>query len=133
MLKCVFGIDGGGTKTVCLLADQNGLVRGRGEYGASNPNYISAENLKSTLRQVIEAATLSSGLSSFDLVGICLGVAGAGRREKQDSIRDLVWEILTETNFRDLGMRLADGFQPQSQIQVYGDTVIALVAGAKSR
>jgi N-acetylglucosamine kinase len=35
-MSCVLGLDGGGTKTVCVLMDDTSQVLGRGEAGPSN-------------------------------------------------------------------------------------------------
>ena len=42
---------GGGTKTVCVLADSDGKVIGHGIGGTTNPNLVSAPEIKETLQR----------------------------------------------------------------------------------
>jgi N-acetylglucosamine kinase len=51
-MNSVLGIDGGGSKTVCILMQDTGEVLGRGEAGSSNYQTIG---IKATL-QSIESA-----------------------------------------------------------------------------
>ncbi len=78
MKKYFLGIDGGGTKTVFLLADLDGSVVNRVVKGGSNPNDIGMEQAKSVLKEGIEEVlgdipchrvTMFAGLSGGGLTG----------------------------------------------------------------
>ncbi|NNJ09863.1 hypothetical protein EKD04_005945 [Chloroflexales bacterium ZM16-3] len=133
MSKYVLGIDGGSTKTVCLLADLHGVAYGRGESGISNPNYVNQEELRETLRRATEGSIASLNSSLFEIIGVCLGIAGAGSEEKQNLIRGVMWDIVTDLVARYPSLGLCDGFEEHTHIQVHGDTVVALVSGAGLR
>jgi len=77
-LQYFLGIDGGGTKTVFRLVDENGAVIGTVQKGSSNPNDIGMENaftvLKEGIRQVCRGipygkVSMFAGLSGGGLTG----------------------------------------------------------------
>jgi N-acetylglucosamine kinase-like BadF-type ATPase len=76
----VLGIDGGGTRTTALLADERGRILGRGLAGPSNP---VAVGLATARREILAAAR--QALDGFRppgrprLKAVCLGLAGADR------------------------------------------------------
>jgi N-acetylglucosamine kinase len=106
----VLGIDVGGTKTVCLLADEDGRILGEGLGPGGNLLASGEEELERVLRYVIDAA-----IDGRPIVvdAICLGVAGVDREDETRTVRDLVARI---------------GYR--SRIVVVNDALIALVAGA---
>jgi N-acetylglucosamine kinase-like BadF-type ATPase len=130
MGEYVLGLDGGGTKTVCLLADLRGWVHGRGAGGTGNPFLASPATIRETIETSIRAAA-AGGTDARIITSVCLGFAGAGSGDAQELLRSLTWEILDEGRFAGR-WTLGDGFGPRG-IQVVSDPVIALVAGAGSR
>jgi N-acetylmuramic acid 6-phosphate etherase len=87
------GLDGGGTRTVALLAraDASGgswVVLGRGEAGPSNPHAVGAERSQQALDEAVGKAFVAAGLPRAAVAAACLGLAGAGRPEDQAPIRD---------------------------------------------
>jgi N-acetylglucosamine kinase-like BadF-type ATPase len=84
--RVVVGVDGGGTKTLALVAGLDGQRLGQGLAGASNYN---AAGFEAACRE-IEAAILRALESApGEVSAICLGLAGAGRPE--DVERFLRW------------------------------------------
>jgi glucosamine kinase len=73
------GVDGGGTKTDCVLLDASGRLLGRGTAGPSNPlrcGFSAAfEALDVAVEQTLAAAQLDVGR----VTAVCVGLAGAGR------------------------------------------------------
>src|SRR5512141_3160622 len=94
MGKVVVGIDGGGTKTVCLLADLAGNLLGRGVSGPLNPFTVTYAEIKGSLRQAFRIAVESSQAENMEIVYACLGVAGARENQEQNRMRERVSEIL---------------------------------------
>jgi len=82
----LLGIDGGGSKTLALLADGAGRVVGRGTAGPSNYQVVGVEAAYAALDEAV--ATASTGVPNVRLSAICLGMAGAGRPQDQTIIRD---------------------------------------------
>lgn len=71
------GVDGGGTKTACIIGDGQGRVLGRGLAGGSNHQTVGAQAagqaIGEALRQALEQAQLALGQLSY----IYYGLAGA--------------------------------------------------------
>lgn len=106
----VLGIDAGGTKTVCLLADERGQVvseaRGRG----ANLHASGELEVEKVLRHVMDAAIGDRGIVP---AAICLGIAGVDRETEATSVRAIMRRI---------------GYN--SHVVVVNDALIALAAGA---
>ena len=129
MKRCVLGIDGGGTKTVCVLATSDGKVIGRGSGGPTNPNLVSAPEIKETLQKAIQEAI--QNLPELQIEAVCAGIAGVGAsEEKQVAVSNVIWQILSTPPFC---QTLSKRFNPSKNIEVVSDVVIALVAGAGER
>lgn len=129
MERCVLGIDGGGTKTVCALATLDGKVIGRGRGGPTNPNLVSVPEVKETLQKAILEAIQNN--SNIQIEAVCAGIAGVGAsEEKQVAVGNVLWQILSTPSFCNT---LSERFNPSLNIEVVSDVVIALVAGAGER
>jgi N-acetylglucosamine kinase-like BadF-type ATPase len=106
----VLGIDVGGTKTVCLLADENGRILGEGHGPGGNLLAAGEEELERVLRDAVDAAIDGRGIA---IDAICLGVAGVDREDEIRTVHDVVARV---------------GYR--SRVVVVNDALIALVAGA---
>lgn len=106
----VLGIDAGGTKTVCLLADGEGRAIAEARAGGANLQSVGELEVEKVLYGVMEAA-----LARHDVrpAAICLGIAGVDRPSDAEAVRAIMKRI---------------GFK--SQTLVVNDALIALVAGA---
>ena len=87
----LLGIDGGGSKTVALLADLDGRVLGRGVAGSSNYQAAGAQAAQTALDQAIAAAYANARLpgpawpqASDAISAACFGLAGVDRPEDRD-------------------------------------------------
>ena len=107
----VLGIDAGGTKTVCLLADERGAVVAESRGPGANLHAAGEETVERVLRQVV-AGTLDG--RRVAPAAICLGMAGVDRKHEADTITAIM---------RRIGHR--------SRVLVVNDALIALVAGAR--
>ena len=129
MERCVLGIDGGGTKTVCVLADSDGKFIGHGSGGTTNPNLVSAPEIKEALQKTIQKAVHDH--PELQIEAVCAGVAGVGASEqKQIEVSNVIWRILSTPP---LCQALSKRFNPSLNIEVVSDAVIALVAWAGER
>lgn len=104
----MLGIDGGGSKTVCYLADADGAIIGTGRGGGANLQAQGELEVEKVLHGVIEQAI---GERSIHPDAACLGVAGADREDDYRVLRDVM---------RRLGFR---------RTLIVNDALIALVAG----
>jgi len=88
------GIDGGGTKTVCVLATLDRNVIGRGSGGPTNPNLVSAPEIKETLQKAIQEAIHDH--PELRIEAVCAGISGVGASEqKQIEVSKVIWQILS--------------------------------------
>jgi N-acetylglucosamine kinase-like BadF-type ATPase len=105
----VLGIDAGGTKTLCFLADADGRLLGEGRAGGANLKAEGELAVEKVLHAVMDQAL---GERSPDVAAICLGMAGADRDDEKALVRDIM---------RRIGAR--------SRVVVVNDALVALVAG----
>ncbi len=106
----VLGIDAGATKTVCVLADEHGVVSGEGRGPGANLHVAGELAVEKVLHQVMEDAIGDGGASP---AAICLGMAGVDRDDEASVVRGIM---------RRIGLK--------SRTLVVNDALIALVAGA---
>lgn len=106
----VLGIDAGGTKTVCLLADEEGRILNEARGGGANLKTAGELEVEKTLHQVMEAAL---GDRDVRLAAVCLGIAGVDRPNDAEQVRGMMRRI---------------GFKARTL--VVNDALVALVAGA---
>jgi N-acetylglucosamine kinase-like BadF-type ATPase len=106
----VLGIDAGGTKTVCLLADERGVVIGEGRGPGANLHIAGELALEKVVHEVMEQAI---GDRSVMPAALCLGIAGVDREDEAQTVRAIL---------RRIGHK--------SRTLVVNDALIALVAAA---
>jgi N-acetylmuramic acid 6-phosphate etherase len=83
----VLGIDGGGTRTKCLLADRaTGQILGEGSSGPSNIQAVGVDVGLKALDESIERAFRKAGIPRVSIGAACLGLAGVDRQEGLDVI-----------------------------------------------
>jgi len=106
----VLGIDAGGTKTVCLLADESGRIVSEARAGGANLHSSGELEVEKVLHDVMETAI---GDRPVVPAAICLGVAGVDREDEARTVRAIMRRI---------------GYK--SRVVVVNDELIALAAGA---
>jgi N-acetylglucosamine kinase-like BadF-type ATPase len=106
----VLGIDAGGTKTVCLLADGEGIVLAEARGGGANLQAVGELEVEKVLHHVMETAI---GDREIRPQAICLGIAGVDRPQDADAVRGIMRRI---------------GFKVRTL--VVNDALVALTAGA---
>jgi N-acetylglucosamine kinase-like BadF-type ATPase len=115
------GIDGGGTKTRCLLADET-TVLAKAMTGGSNIVRLGETQAREALHTAIRQACATARISPDQIRAVCIGAAGAARPEIAAKIRSILAELIPE---------LIPEINPESartNIEVVGDTEIALEA-----
>jgi glucosamine kinase len=105
------GIDGGGTKTRCVLGDAD-VVLATAMSGGSNIVRHGERQAREALRTVIEQVCAAARISPGQVSAICVGAAGAARPEIADAMRGIVAKAIPEL--------------PPTRIDIVGDTEIAL-------
>src|SRR5262245_16988589 len=86
----VLGIDAGGTKTVCLLANECGELLAEARRGGANLQAVGELEVEKVLHEVMEEA-----LGGYDVVPqvICLGIAGVDRADDAGVVRSIMRRI----------------------------------------
>jgi N-acetylglucosamine kinase len=75
--RFVMGLDGGGTKTACLVADEHLRSFGHGLGGPTNLNFVSAEVACQSVLQAATGALDTCPVRPARLAAICAVMAGA--------------------------------------------------------
>ncbi|MBW4641668.1 MAG: ATPase [Goleter apudmare HA4340-LM2] len=124
-MSYVLGIDGGGSKTVCVLMDETRQVLGRGEAGASNYQSIGIGATLQALQSAIQLSVNSvlNLTKPVKIEAICLGLAGVGRTADIEVVKGILQDLLC---CESLPITWA---LPTSNILIYNDALIALVGG----
>jgi N-acetylglucosamine kinase len=106
----VLGIDAGGTKTVCLLAADDGTIVSTARRGGANLQAVGELEVEKVLHDVMEEV-----LAGADVVpaAICVGIAGVDRPDDFATVRGIMRRIGQKT-----------------RVLVVNDALIALEAGA---
>jgi glucosamine kinase len=112
-LLYVLGIDAGGTKTVCQLADEKGEVLAEARRGGANLQAVGELEVEKVLHEVMEDA-----IGDRDIVpaAICLGIAGVDRPDDAGVVRAIMRRI---------------GYK--ARCLVVNDALVALEAGAPAQ
>jgi len=106
----VLGLDAGGTKTVCLLADEDGAILATARSGGANLQASGELQVEKVLHEVMEEALAASDIAP---AAICLGIAGVDRPDDAEVVRGIMRRI---------------GYK--ARVLVVNDALVALEAGA---
>src|SRR5271165_2991065 len=104
------GIDGGGTKTRCVLANETTILA-TAVSGGSNVVRLGEAYARESLHAAIRQACTVARISPNQIQRVCIGAAGAARPEIANNLRALLAEL-----------------NPDLNIEVVGDAAIALEA-----
>lgn len=103
------GIDGGGSKTSCLIGDDTSIL-GTGTGAASNVVRVGEAQARESLASAIRQACTVAHLNPSEIGSVCVGLAGAARPEISDLVKRIVSKLVP------------------GKVEVVGDNVIALQA-----
>ena len=76
MSKFILGVDGGGTKTDAVIADENGKVIASATNGGANWERMGISKALDSLKEVINSAAASAGISTSDIAYATFAIAG---------------------------------------------------------
>ncbi len=104
----VIGIDAGGTRTVCLLADEQGRVRAERRGPGANLQSEGERGVEAVLREVIAGVAGETSPPA----AIAIGMAGVARAEDVAVVR-----------------RVIERIRPGVRVVIVSDALVALEAG----
>lgn len=96
----VLGIDAGGTKTHCVIADENENILAEGFAGASQHQLFGIEQTEKNLQAAISAALKEAGISLQDLSYAVLGMSGADGEDDFALLNPAAEKVLPGVPFR---------------------------------
>jgi len=105
MTFIVIGIDGGGSKTHAIVADEQGRTIAETVGPASAVRPGQAEASANVIADVVRDVLASCEMSHVTPRGLCVGVAGAGREAERHELwqalvaRDLASELVIHSDF----------------------------------
>lgn len=103
------GIDGGGTKTSCLIGDDVSVL-GSGSGGGSNFIRAGKAQAQNSLQEAIRQACTAAKISADRIAYTCAGMAGVVSSETAETVRQILGEIVP------------------GELRVVGDNAVALEA-----
>uniref|UniRef100_A0ACD5GS13 N-acetylglucosamine kinase n=1 Tax=Desertifilum tharense IPPAS B-1220 TaxID=1781255 RepID=A0ACD5GS13_9CYAN len=122
----ILGLDGGGTKTVCLLMDDRDRLLSRGVGEGSNYHNVGVEAAKGAIAQAIRCCITAYTPERLRIGAIALGLAGVGRAADRLVIVEIVAQLQ-----QDASLPILWDILPENMIITH-DAAIALVGGLGS-
>jgi glucosamine kinase len=87
------GIDGGGSKTRCVVGDDNSLL-GTGSSSSCKVQRVGEACARDALAAAVHEACVRAGISPRQIVRTCAGITGAARPEIAGIMRELISTIV---------------------------------------
>jgi glucosamine kinase len=88
------GIDGGGTKTTCVIGDESSILA-TAMTGPSNIFRVGEAQTRESLHQCVNQACAAAGITPAQVAHTCVGGSGAARPELAALVRGFLGEILS--------------------------------------
>lgn len=121
----VAGIDGGGTKTVCAVCDEQGTLLGLGRAGASKLQDVGPIETQATLQRALNRALTEASIDATQLDALCVGAAGMDTEADQRSFQNIVSRIIPP----ELSVRIETDGLVGLYSGTFGAPGVAIVAG----
>jgi N-acetylglucosamine kinase-like BadF-type ATPase len=87
------GIDGGGTKTKCVVADEHAVL-GTATSAGSNITRLGESRVREALHAAVRDACVAAKIDPAGIMSACVGLSGAGRPEVRDAVTRMMREVL---------------------------------------
>ena len=131
-MKYYIGMDGGGTKTKCVLVDEKMNIISSQIGGPSNFLMIGNEVVSETIFNIINQTLKNSNLSIEQISGIVLGTTGGGRRSDAESLEKSIINFALEKNFHLKNFRVESDARIALEGAFSGKPGCILIAGTGS-
>lgn len=110
----VFGLDGGGSRTLGVILDERSREISRGQGGPSNHQSVGVEAASKAIADALTTTIDAAG--NPPLAAACWGMAGLDRPEDEHILKQIAERLL-----------------PQVHVEVVHDSTIALVGGTDGK
>lgn len=128
----VLGADGGGTKTIGLIADRAARVIARAQVGPSNQNVIGTENAAANLAELIGALVRESGRPAEQIGAGVLGLAGAGSDAERENLIDAIHSRLERESLPKIPLVIKSDARIALEGAFDGGSGVVVIAGTGS-
>jgi N-acetylglucosamine kinase-like BadF-type ATPase len=128
----VVGIDGGGTKTLTLLADAGGTVIARAQGGPSNQNVVGPDAAAATIARTMIECCRSAGMFVEGIAAGVIGLAGAGSPDERMNLLRLIGSHFDATVRERLRLRIETDARIALEGAFDGGPGIVVIAGTGS-
>ena len=128
----VLGADGGGSKTLGLLADSRGTVLARGRGDGSNQNVIGIDNAARNLAELIATLARTAHRPVAEIGSVVLGLAGAGAGRDRQVLIDAIQARLRAMGLPSLPISIKSDGRIALEGAFDGGAGIVVVAGTGS-
>lgn len=131
-MKYLIGMDGGGTKTKCILTDINLKTVYETSGGPSNFLVIGIEKVSGTILNLIIECTAHQKISSNDIESIILGTTGGGRRNDAEILESQIIKNATDKSIMINKFRVESDARIALEGAFSGNAGSILIAGTGS-
>lgn len=131
-MKYIIGIDGGGTKTECAVADIYGHVLHTSAGKPSNFLTIGLDKAVKNLFEVIEESLFKIEADFADAEMILIGTAGAGRNQDAALLEDKLWKYASDEGIHLKQVKVVSDAEIALEAAFPGNTGCILIAGTGS-
>lgn len=131
-MQYYIGMDGGGTKTACVLVDQDLNIIHKCAGGAANFLIIGTDKVSQHITSLIYDCLSSAKIKSNEIKGIVLGATGAGRRNDAEKMENFFIEYAKSTALGNLSFRVESDARVALEGAFAGKPGSILIAGTGS-
>lgn len=126
----VLGADGGGTKTLGILADTEGKELARFQVGPGNPNVVGVDGAAANLLDLLAGCCERAKVHPHALGAVVFGLAGVGSPAVRDRLTEALrvggasrgWEQMTYTIETDARVALEGAFGGEAGVVIIAGT-----------
>jgi N-acetylglucosamine kinase-like BadF-type ATPase len=114
-MRCLLGVDVGGSKTHALIADENGSAQGFGCAGMGNYQGVGYEGMRQVLIDAVGGALEQAGIAMGSVIAAGFGIGGFDWPSQLQANRDVI-----------------SGWGLSCPIDIVNDATLGLVAGTSA-
>lgn len=126
------GIDGGGTKTNCIICDENLNIIHRTYSGPSNFLVIGTEKVSETILNLVTDSCKAADISINKVKTVLLGTTGAGRQSDATKLEDAFSNYIEQINIKIPNFKVVSDARIALEGAFSGNPGSILIAGTGS-
>lgn len=130
--KYYIGIDGGGTKTKCVLTDENLIPVYECTGGPSNFLIIGTDAVSETIYNLVKSCIKNTGITIDKIQGILIGTTGAGRESDAKKLENAFYEYTSAGSIKVPLFRVESDARIALEAAFGGEPGSILIAGTGS-